>query len=279
MNFCWLLLPLIGVSLMSCHPAFDHTTYRVVLQSLPEKIDPRHNATNIYNYINSQLFYPLFERDSEGRISSHFFALDTTKALSSEFTRFQFCLNPSQVFSDGTQINTAQVRRALEGVHKTKSDLVPIKTILEKDGCIQVTLKASDPYYFDKLSGVQSTVLKDEDSKDGIAIGFGPYKLTSKTSDRIVLEEVPRQVVGTFKRVEFIRFTDMNQFDSSSEISDWNHIYHVPIPERLQSGFQEIQRSIYKTYYLLVRLPSETDRFAFQSVLTDLNLLRIWEWI
>ena len=66
-------------------------TYKVVLEMLPEKIDPHNNEINIFNYINSHLFYPLFIKKNN-KLQSYYLDIEKCKTNNLNFDTFTLCL-------------------------------------------------------------------------------------------------------------------------------------------------------------------------------------------
>ena len=263
------ILVTIGLSftLLGCiTQGSSHSVYRAVLQSLPSKIDPRENQTNIYHYINLHLFYPLFQTKEEGGLESKFLDMHETKALGRDFTQFQFCLRRELKFSDGSAIQVSDLEQTLLDVHKMKMSLVRASKIEIWGDCVEVKLEKTDPFYFDKLADIQSTILKRAKSKDEDAVGFGPYRLNQKSFDRIELAANGKEVAGSFKQIEFIRAPQALE-KLGGGIDDWNHLYHIPIPSELRKDYQEIKRQVYKTYSLLVRIRNRKRRIEFSRCL------------
>lgn len=247
--------------------------YRVVLQSLPESINPRTNHVNIYHYINLQLFYPMFNKKSDGELSSAFLDLAKTQSITPQFDQFQFCLIQDLRFSDGTPITSDHLRVTLEKVHLLRKSLPPIGSLELKNNCLVVKLKVPDINYFHELTGLQSTILSFRTDR-GNAVGLGPYKIKEKTANKIVLERIG----GTsgdnrFQYIEYIRYQP-GIFDlKTGDIHDWNHLYQVEIPKERQRSFQQIDRPLLKTYYLLVRIRNEKHRTHFSECFPRSELL------
>lgn len=225
--------------------------FRVALQSIPSKIDPRENTINIFQYINLHAYYSLFERGDLGELKSEFLDLSQTRALDAGHTKFQLCIKQDLKFSDDSPVRAEDLRFSLAETHRVKPNLMPLKQIEENGACVLATLDSPDRHYFSKLVTQQTTVLKKGTERDRIPVGLGPYRVSSLTADRVILQALEKRVHGDFKRVEFVRVgPDLKAV--KHDVHDWNHLYHMPIPERARQEYREVKRPLLKTYFILV---------------------------
>ncbi|MBI4667645.1 MAG: hypothetical protein HY747_00420 [Elusimicrobia bacterium] len=201
--------------------------YRVALQSLPERIDPRTNMVNIYHYINIHLFYPLFEREDDGSLSSQYLDLNSSIALDKSFKHFQLCLRPGAAFSAGDPIENSDLKTSIETTHEQDVFLPRLSEISIDKGCVMIALTEKDPIYFDHLTTIRSAVVRFRKQDDPVPIGLGPYQVKEFSKDRILLTASPGRVRGSFKSVEFLRFSE-TIMTPANNIHDFNHLYHFP---------------------------------------------------
>jgi hypothetical protein len=233
-------------------------TFRVGVYALPAKIDPRNNQVNIFHYIDLQLFYPLFEKADDLSLNSAFLDLKATRALSSEFRSFRFCLKDSIAFSDGTLITNTHLKRSIESAHLALHNLIPIeKIILASDRCTEVTLKQRDIRYLDKLTTIQSTILKEENAV--APIGLGPYRIESFHKNRLVLLLNQAAKQDQVNQVEFIKVYSLEDAQKA-QIDDWNHIQIFETPEDIKTNSIPIKRVLLKSYFLLLDIKNKANR-------------------
>jgi len=268
LNFKNSLHTLFAIALLtSCKPTVSEYVYRIHLQSLPEKISPRNNQINIYHFINLLAYYPLFEKDDKNNLTSHFINLKKSGAENTNFEKYQLCLKENLFFSDSTPIEARHLESSLRAAHNTKLILPGIISTELKDDCVNVQLKRADPYYFDNLKGVFSTVLSKEEAD--IPIGLGPYRIEKKTSNSILLLANTGQVSGSFRKVEFNKMESKESIghrrDQPSLFVDINHIYNLPVDSTQSEQTSEIIRPILKTYYVLVHVRNRSTRERIQN--------------
>lgn len=236
--------------------------YRVALYNLPEKFTPRLVKTNTDVFVYQHVYYPLVQRDEHGRLISHWLDLNSTRAKDDSFSTYRFCLIADSHFSDGSLVDIGALITALKKVHAHRLDMKPLKHIEAQNGCVDVELGSGDPNYFEKLSNLDSTILRSGTEETDLPVGLGPYHVESKTDEKIVLRANPGLVRGDFSQIEFIKAHNDLQ-DIKEEITDWNHLYNTPIPARYTEGYQKVEQPIWKVYFILVKLPQRKDRLAF----------------
>jgi hypothetical protein len=250
------------LTVLHMHKRKTNNTYRVVIYTLPEKFTPRLVITNTDVFIYQHVYSPLMQRDEHGRLTSMFLDLASTAAIDESFLKYRLCLKPGVRFSDDTLITSADLRNAIESVHKTRVELKPLEKVTEGEGCVTVHLSSADPSYFEKLMSLDSTVLKSGTENDSVPVGLGPYRVELRTAKNVVLQANPGLVSGDFTRIEFIKFEgDVEAVPG--QVTDWNHLYHTKIPQHLTEGYRKIDLRIWKVYFLLVKLPERDQRLAF----------------
>lgn len=258
-------------------------TYRVALRAIPESFDPRRNAINIYHYIHLQMYFPLFYYEND-RLNSHFLDMAKTQALDDQFKTFQMCLKNGVKYSDGSSISSDDLRASLLETHQVKLGLWPVESIKTHGLCAEVRLSHGDSRYFDKLTHLNSTILKPEASK----VGLGPYRVSSADAKKIVLVANADYVKGDFKKVVFEKVNPEEERDVFFRFDDWNYLWHhfdinEIVPDRIKKSWTGVRRPLVKALFLLVdidkishrkRLVKCFDRQAFSGAL-GLDLLPI----
>lgn len=237
-------------------------TYRVVLQSLPEMIDPQSNLINIYHYINMHLFYPLFERKDDGSLGSEYLDIKASRAFDQSFKRFQLCLKKGAAFSEGEPIAGNDLRQSLEDAHGQDPLLTKLDDLVVKDDCVIVSLAERNPQYFDQLTSIRSAIIRLGDRKEKFPMGLGPYRVQGISEERILLVANRGRVQGSFSAIEFIK-APKNLSEFRQQVDDFNHLYRADIPKTWRDGYQKIQRPLFKTYFLLVKIRNPAHRRIF----------------
>jgi len=236
--------------LLSCTPRKHDTTFRVSLRYIPQNVDIRGNQINTNVYILSHLYYPLFDLNAKGELTSYFLNLDDTKAMSNKFDEYKICLKEGVRFSNNENIQVTDLESSLREIHQIEESLVKIKDLIIDQSCINISLEIPDYNYLKKLTGISSTILKKGD-KSPFPIGKGKYKVKGLTPDKLTLVAEDDTPVAFFKNIEFIKYKNINT-SLRDKIDDWNHISRMEIPEEVKKQSQAILRSSLKTYAVVI---------------------------
>lgn len=262
MSYFLLLLVCLTSLISSCTQV--PPTYRIGLRYIPEKLDPFASQINYDHFVSLQLYYPLFSRTTGGPLESEFLDLTKSRSLSSQFDAFSLCLKPNLQFSDDSPITVFDLRRTIVQLHKKQEILPNLKSTNTIGSCLFVNIASPDIHYFDKLTGVASTILSEKSLFDRFPIGLGPYRIINANSDSITLIENPGRVRGTFKKIEFLRFPFVSPVEKNQFV-DLNHAGQVDIPRTLTSPFKKIQRPFFKSYAVIINHPNKELRRQMQS--------------
>ena len=150
-TLCALAALLVGCTEVSA----DRMPYTVSVTALPERLDPWNTEVGGFHYLNSQLYYPLFEYQGFSQnLASAFLDMTRTAAIDSTLRQFRLCLRDGVLFSNGDQIRLGDLVDSLEHIHATHAALQTPDIALESGQCLRVTLRDSDSNYFDKLTTV-----------------------------------------------------------------------------------------------------------------------------
>lgn len=266
--YALLIIPFITTTACVRHNSSDrNNVYRVALRYIPETTNPYTSQIDTDHFIMLQLYYPLFQRASDGSLESAFLDITQTKALDSSFQNFMLCLRSSAQFSDGSAIQISDLEHSLREAHK-RQELLPvlgsISGVSIRESCIKVALKTPDPRYFEKLTGIASTVTSLSRSFFGFPLGLGPYHIAAHTTDKLTVEANSGRVKGSFKTIEFTKYTDVTQ-DYANGVFDFNHTGQVTIPPKIKAEFQNVSRPFFKSYSLVVNYPLENVRKRFME--------------
>ena len=226
--------------------------YRVALTVLPKAIDPWNDEFTQSRYLYPAIFYPLFDTDENGKVVSEFLDMSRTQATGPAFDRYQLCLRPGIRFTDGSEIQVADLKTTLRGANKRDHAISEIRSIIGEKDCLQVELAAPEPEFFRHLGNVDSTILKTSTIGQRIPVGLGPYRISLLTPERAFLEAVPGRVSGDFQSLEFVQ-VNLAELEGNprEDIDDWNALSPMWTPEK------------YRQYYTKVRRPSMTVAAVF----------------
>ena len=260
---------LVGVlAAVACAPKTSSgvaDVFRVAVPYLPNQITPRSNRINVYHYINLQLYYPLMQRDAaDGVLRSEFLDMGRTRALSTSFSKYVLCLAPGVAFTDGRSITAQDLENSLRQTHAYWLHPEEVHSESVGPGCVAVSLDRPDPAYFDRLTGVASTVLKIGTEKERIPLGRGPYVV-----DQWGPTELSLHFVGSeFARFPRIRLTAVCSLQDavSQRMDDINLLYWEP-GSRDGLGYVRWQREVLRTYGLVVSHSDARLRAAFARCL------------
>lgn len=220
------LILLLAASLSSI--CFAETFY-VALPMLPE-INPITNQVNVGNYIGAHLYYPLFERNQDGKFNSVFLDIDKSRSLDAKFDRYELCLKKNVKFSDNTAVEVADLISSIQAFADMYPQSLPLRKIKNVTAdCINLYLEKSFPGLFGKLTGMASTVLRSKDIKAPFPIGLGSYYIEAKSDDELVLKSIKDSSVR-FDKIHFklikkstddiSKFSDINQLPPNKERDD-----------------------------------------------------------
>ncbi len=242
-------------------------TFNVALRAIPEKIDPRSNQINIFNYINIHLFSPMFEYGHNGILKSKYFELKTTSPINQNFDRYRLCLKKDIRFSDGDRINPDVVMDNLQDIHSKKLGMIPIKKISRENNCVLVTLERPDLSYFDKLTTINTSIIKYD--AIGNAVGYGPYKI-SLINDKLI-KLVPFMSKGQIKNILFHKVKDF-KLNNLLTFDDFNYAFHhFPdenlLKKPLSEKFQKIIRPLHRTMIIITDIKDSKKRKLFNYCL------------
>jgi len=248
---------LIVIFLVSCNK-HQSKTYTILLDSLPEKINPIENLVNTYHYINMQIYYPLISMDENGKLMSHFLDMSTTKSINLNFDKYLFCLKNNIQFSNKALISNKDLLNTLLRLKKQKIELNIESIDFDKQNCLKVNLKKSDYLFLDRFQTVDSTILSSESKKE-YPIGLGPYEIISLDSNEIVLQAI--NITGNIRTVKFIKYNkDKHNISYLNNISDLNQIRSFIIPDDINKNRTRIEQLANKTYFLFVKLKNKKRR-------------------
>lgn len=164
--------------------------YRVAIEDIPDRIDPRRNRINTRHFINMHLYYPLFFLNDYNLLDSNFLDMGKTKASDLTFKNYILCLKEGKRFSDGTKITNIDFRDSARDAHRVIEGLKESKISLHEEMCIKVELKKEDHYYFDKLIDIRATILNSAKKKDKVPLGLGLFKMAFLSKEKIQLKRV-----------------------------------------------------------------------------------------
>ena len=246
-----------------CKPK-TNATYRAALRYIPNSADPYSSEIDTDDFIMIQLYYPLFQRTEDGTLNSEFLDLAKTRSEDSSFKHFLFCLKDDAKYSDGSLIQPSDLLHSLHEAHH-RQEILPQAEAIESEGnCVRVSLKSNDPRYFEKLTGIASTVTSQKTSMMGFPLGLGPYHVAFHSPDRLLLEANPGRVSGSFNSIEYVKFKDVAG-DFAAGVFDFNHTAQVTLPAALEKNFQRVSRPFFKSYALVVNYPDPILRKRLSS--------------
>lgn len=247
----------------------SNSDFRVGLRSLPSRVDPRTNEVNIYHYINTHLYFPLFELTQKGEISSIFLDLTKTKSLDKHYRNYLLCLNNLN-FSDGSQVKIQHLKSTIIFIHQKNLELVKIRSVTEEGSCLRVELNSTDPRYFYKLTTIDSTILKEEPSSNiQVPIGLGPYMVSSFNENKISLvraQDTSTKIKG-ITNVTFLKILTPED-GIKYKIHDWNHLWQhlgdgAPIPVEVKLSWKKFNQNLLRSLMLVIHLKDDQLRKKF----------------
>lgn len=270
MKYKALAIALVIATLSGCFGPGERAespVYTAALQALPTHLDPWRNQINTSHFINIQVYYPLFRRTRDGELFSDFLDTKRTRATDQSFTEFEFCLKVGVKFSDDTPIQPEDLILLFRSAHATQESLPTILDSKIRNGCVRISLRAPDPSYFEKFTGVASTILKRATISDAAPIGLGPYKVESIGQKKVIL--VANKAIAAksyFQRIEFHRVNDLNEA-VQKKILDTNHVYAGRVPHSIKTTFKVVTKPTMKSYALVVSIPQASLRREFVACL------------
>lgn len=246
----YVILTLLLILASGCKSNLTDSTFRVAVPFILNDLDPHHNTVNVQHYINIHLYYPLFQADDNGKLTSEFLDIDNCHATDKTFKRYKLCIKNGLYFSDSSTIQIEDLIFSLKSTHSAQMNLWPLRSIEAVDKhCLLLELENKDMMYFDKLTTIQSTLIK-KNSSPSRPVGLGPYTINHSTKEKLSLTSNP-SLSFDFKNIEFI-ITNPKLANKDSYIQDWNHNYIFDVPERIKKDSLHIRRKLFKVYVLVI---------------------------
>ncbi len=245
---------------VKCTKKVENRTFRVGLRAIPERLDPRNNDVNIFHYINSNLYYPLFDKTSYGKLQSDFLDMDTTEARDQIFSTFRMCLKEGISFSDGTSIRSSHLENSIRFVHQKDMELPVLESLRAEGFCVDVKLQRGEPKYFDKLSTLESTLLKEEPSFENPApIGLGPFHIIVMNNEKIILKRSSAQ--STKRGIDVLEFLKIATPEDGErlQIHDWNNLWphlgaNAPLPSYIINDWRRFEQSLVRSLMIVTHI-------------------------
>lgn len=248
-------------------------TFKVAVPLIPD-LNPISNQINIGNYIGLHLYYPLFNRNEFSEISSsNFLDLNKTKSLSSSFKTYQFCLKSGIKFNDDSPIQITNLKTSLTRFSKMYPHLLNISEIKTTDDlCLHLLLEKPNPGIFKKLTGIASTILKDDTENSSFPIGLGPYKILEK-NDKILRLIYRGENLPRFNQIDFILY------DLKSDITAFHDINQLPPINSQNLNFftNIIKAPSLKVYVNILNISKTKARLKVLNKINKINWLRVFD--
>jgi ABC-type transport system substrate-binding protein len=249
-------------------------TYRVVLQGLPDKVDPASNNINFVNPLLLHMYQPLVHFDEEGGLSSNVLDLKKTKSLSANFDSFELCLKENTRFWNNVAVTSTHLLMALNRATHSVAVYSNITHVAESSNkCVSVSLKKRDLRFLNKLSGTVTSLFYWDSKENEFPIGIGPYKPISWSDDKIVLQYIGA-LNPTFDKIEFIKYKSGLTFNKDQFV-DWNHVMMAKVPTVDDKSYHEVQIPLKKTYALVLSIKDFEKRKKAFDCLSALDLPRV----
>jgi hypothetical protein len=233
-------------------------TYTVAVPYLPARFDPRHNRINVNHYILLQMYWPLIGKASNerGLIESEFLDSARTTALTTDFSQYRLCLTSNIRYSDGSVVSAKDLRATLEFLHAKREQLSPILSLDVDGSCVEVRMENGDAYYFDKLTSVDSTVLKLGAERGDTPVGRGPYRLATRGDNLLRLKWTGFGPAPDFPWIEFVKVQGVDEALSRG-LMDVNLLYWGRQPPADIRDLARLNRDILRTYSIILAIPGD----------------------
>lgn len=173
-------------------------TLRFALGAAPQGVDPQQVGSNVSIYVARQLADSLTDQDPEsGEIEPW---LAESWDVSDDLTRFTFRLRDGVTFSDGSPLDSADVKASLDAVAGDLGATAPLaasylagyeKTEVPDERTATVVFDAPNAQFLQATSTVSLAILSEEtagvdpaERLQGDVVGSGPFVLESYTQDQ-----------------------------------------------------------------------------------------------
>lgn len=250
--------------------------YHVAFRHRPDNLSPLISNRLASTFTLWQLAYPLFFFEDSRQLNSKILDLQSTKSINNKFNSFQFCLKQNVKYSSGAPVTDNDLLKVFIRLSKKVPGFDVIKSADKgKLNCVLVTLNKPDLHFFEKLTGLSSSIHKF-DAKNPMQLeAVGDYYLSKVTDDFIILkigEHLKSKV-----RYQTIRISVFNK-SLTWENADLNYISGEVPPPKNPNNFSLIIPPEKKSYAIIVNLDSASSRKCFSSIINPLeikNLLHI----
>ena len=244
---CWLL--------SACTREYN---YSVAVPYLPIRFDPRFNRINVNHYILQQMYWPLITKSNDGRgvVNSEFLDPGRSVALAEDFSQFRLCLKPNLRYTDGSLLDAQDLHSTLEILHSKREQLSPIMSLDVEGSCVRITMERGDAYYLEKLTSIDTTVLKRGTEGDALPVGRGPYRIVDRDDDQLRLEWAGFGPSPDFSSITFVK-VDGVEDALSRGLTDVNLLYWDRLPPEDSQGRVRLNRDVLRTYSLIVAIPND----------------------
>jgi MarR-like DNA-binding transcriptional regulator SgrR of sgrS sRNA len=222
---------IISLTLLSC--SSSNKSFSILMQELPDRINPYDAGIDYKLYVLKQLFEPLFVYKSDYTYHSNLLSSWSSK---DNHQVYDLCLKPDVRFSNNNKLTIVALKANLLRLQKKGILSKNIYSLETSNSCLSV--KFNEPYIrfpFD-LSSYMSSVVDPDTAEKNIVVGVSEYYVKKITPKVIQLSTNNKTL--TYSEVLFYKWAEDNNETNSlyklDEIDDFNQLPIEFVPEKVK---------------------------------------------
>lgn len=244
-------------ALVITRPDQQNKQWEVLLADVPQKVSTKDAAINGVFYVLKQTHEPLFRLDNGQDYTSR---LLKSWRRDLAYSRYTFCPDTSLTFIQGKEFSSEYFKQYISSVTGAFDHTASISGV---NGCFDVRFDRPRKSYLDYLTRYQQAPTID--TGGAFEAGLGPFYARTMNADEIrLIRKGP--VSHGYDTILIHRYTGTSDPQlQNKNISDFNKISAVDIPEWVKSrqvGFQDV---VLNTVTLVINHPDRTIRKAIYN--------------
>jgi MarR-like DNA-binding transcriptional regulator SgrR of sgrS sRNA len=249
-----------------------HSSFSILMQELPQRIDPYDSPINYKLYVLKQLFEPLFMYSSSGNYSSN---LLSSWQASRGHTFYELCIKDGLKYSNGKNFTVKELKLNLLRLQSKGMINVPIRNMSENNMCLIIEFEHPYKRFPSDMSSYSTSMVDPETENNDIKVGISDYRVESITPDRIHLHTSNKRL--TYSDILFYKWRE-KQKDTQYNVEDIDDFNQLPVeylPDIILS-FNKYEAPILVTLIALINSKNQHVREILYNCLNFDELRRIF---
>lgn len=253
------LFPLLGLS----------NTITVGISTLPSPSDAPNTRSVNKSQVLRQIYDSLFITDEFGKLKSSFFK---QWSYDSKTHSYDFTLKNDVKFSDGTNVQAADIIKSIERGFKGEFNYSKIIASVRPYGSNKIVLKLrrKDSSFLVKLTDLVFAILKDPILPNTFPLGTGIFKISEANLKKIVLtrnEHNSNYSLGNINQINYILVENsiLNEDVIIKNKLDFFPFFHIIETDRLLKKFKRVVYPSHRIATLVLNIKNDDLRNAIAS--------------